>query len=228
MPENAAINVDLRGRTPPSFIAIEGPIGVGKTILANRLASSFNYQTLLEDAGDNPFLERFYRSGRSAALPAQLFFLFQRARQVESLRQADLFAPIRIADFLLEKDHLFAEINLDPEELSLYEQIQDKMDIDAPVPDLVIYLQASVDALFDRIARRGIGYENLIERSYLERLTDTYSRFFHAYNDGPLLIVNASQIDPVNNDADYEQLFRQIERTTGGRHFFNPTAAAFA
>lgn len=213
---------------PPRFIVVEGPIGVGKTSLAQRLAKSFDGKLILEHVEENPFLERFYRSGRSAALPAQLFFLFQRARQVESLRQADLFAPIRIADFLLEKDHLFAEINLDPEELSLYEQIQAKMDIDAPVPDLVIYLQASVDALIRRISRRGVPYERNIERSYLETLTEAYARFFHSYDDGPLLIVNASSIDPINNDADYERLFEQIRRTTGGRHFFNPTAAAIA
>ena len=213
---------------PSRYIAIEGPIGVGKTALARRLADRLSAELVLEEVEENPFLERFYREGRRAALPAQMFFLFSRARQMEELRQSDMFASVRVADYLFAKDRLFAELNLDADEFALYEQIVDKLAIDAPVPNLVIYLQASVDALCERIARRGIGYENLIERSYLERLTDTYSRFFHAYNDGPLLIVNASQIDPVNNESDYEQLFRQIERTTGGRHFFNPTAAAFA
>ncbi len=212
----------------PRFIVVEGPIGVGKTALARRLAESLAADLILEEALENPFLERFYTEGKSAALPAQMFFLFSRARQMEEFRQSDLFASVRVSDYLFAKDRLFAELNLDADELALYDQIVDKLAVDAPVPDLVIYLQASVDVLGDRIARRGVGYENLIERRYLERLADIYARFFHGYNDGPLLIVNASQIDPVNNDADYEQLFRQIERTTGGRHFFNPTAAAFA
>jgi deoxyadenosine/deoxycytidine kinase len=209
----------------PRFIVVEGPIGVGKTSLARRLAESFGGEVLLEHVEANPFLERFYRSGRSAALPAQLFFLFQRARQLEELRQSDLFSRIRIADFHFAKDRLFAEINLDREEMSLYEQISERLQVEPPVPDLVVYLQASVDALLQRIGRRGIAYERMIDRNYLEKLTDAYARYFHAYDDGPLLIVNASSIDPIHNDADYEQLFRQIERTTGGRHFFNPAAA---
>jgi len=157
-----------------------------------------------------------------------MFFLFARARQLETLRQSDLFASVRVADYLFAKDRLFAELNLDPDELALYDQVADKLGVEAPVPDLVIYLQASVDVLMERIARRGIDYERMLDRSYLERLADTYARFFHSYNEGPLLIVNASDIDPVHNDADYEQLFQQIERTTGGRHFFNPVSAALA
>lgn len=210
------------------YIVVEGPIGAGKTALARRLAASLDADLILEEAFENPFLERFYRDGRSAALPAQMFFLFSRARQMEALRQPDLFSRVRVADYLFAKDRLFAEVNLDPDELSLYEQVVDNLAVDAPTPDLVIYLQASVDALVDRIARRGVGYERLIDRRYLERLTDVYSRYFHSYDDGPLLIVNASQIDPVHNESDYDQLFRQIERTTGGRHFFNPATAALA
>jgi len=212
----------------PRHIAVEGPIGAGKTALAKRLAQSLSAELILEEALENPFLERFYREGKSAALPTQMFFLFSRARQIEQLRQTDMFATVRVCDYLFAKDRLFAELNLDSDELALYEQIADKLAVEAPVPDLVIYLQASVDVLFERIDRRGIGFEKMIDRAYLEQLTDIYARFFHAYNDGPLLIVNASQIDPVSNEADYEQLFRQIERTTGGRHFFNPTAAALA
>jgi len=193
------------------YIAIEGPMGVGKTALARRLSDSLSADLVLEELDENPFLERFYRDGRSAALPAQMFFLFARARQ-----------------YLFTRDRLFAELNLDSEELKLYEQIAEKLAVDAPVPDLVIYLQTSVDAILQRLLRRNLPYDRFVERAYLERLTDAYSRFFHNYDDGPLLIVNASQIDPVNNDADYEQLFQQIERTTGGRHFFNPATAAFA
>ena len=210
------------------YIAIEGPIGVGKTALARRLADSLSAHLVLEEVEENPFLERFYRDGRAAALPAQMFFLFARARQIEDLRQSDLFASVQISDYLFTRDRLFAELNLDPEELKLYDQIVENLAVDAPVPDLVIYLQASVDAIMSRLARRNSRYDRFVDRNYVERLTEAYARFFHAYDEGPLLIVNASDIDPVNNEADYEQLFQQIERTTGGRHFFNPVAAAIA
>jgi deoxyguanosine kinase len=212
----------------PRFIVVEGPIGVGKTSLATRLADSFSGELVLEHLTENPFLERFYRSRRSAALPAQLFYLFQRARQIEELRQADMFATVRIADYSIEKDRLFAELTLDREELALYDQICEKLDIDAPVPDLVIYLQASVDTLLQRIAKRGISYERMIDRAYLEKLNDAYARHFYSYDEAPLLIVNASGIDVVNNESDYERLFQQIEQTSGGRHFFNPAAVALA
>jgi len=217
-----------RGEDSSRYIVIEGPIGVGKTSLARKLADSLAADVLLEEAYENPFLERFYRDGQSAALPAQMFFLFARARQIEELRQADMFASVRVSDYLFAKDQLFADLNLSPDELHLYNKVVASLDVDAPVPDLVIYLQASVDSLLDRIGRRGVAFERAIDRKYLERLTDAYARFFHAYDEGPLLIVNASQIDPIGNEADYAQLFQQIERTTGGRHFFNPVAAARA
>lgn len=210
------------------YIAIEGPIGVGKTALARRLADTMGADLVLEEVEDNPFLERFYRDGRSAALPAQMFFLFARARQIEEMRQSDLFSSVRISDYLFTRDRLFAELNLDPEELKLYDQIVDNLAVDAPVPDLVIYLQASTDAILSRLARRNSSFDRFVDRSYLEKLIDAYARFFHTYDDGPLLIVNASEIDPVNNESDYQQLYQQIERTSGGRHFFNPVAAALA
>ncbi len=209
----------------PRYIVVEGPIGVGKTSLARRLAESFDGELILEPQEENPFLERFYKTGRSAALPAQLFFLFQRARQMEALRQSDMFSPVRVADFHIDKDRLFAECNLDAEELALYEQICAKLEVDAPIPDLVIYLQAPVDSLLRRIARRGIPYERMIDRAYLERLADAYARHFHNFDEAPLLIVNAASIDPVSNEADYQLLYDQIRRTTSGRHFFNPAAA---
>jgi len=210
------------------YLVVEGPIGVGKTSLARKLAESLSADLVLEEVHENPFLERFYEDGRSAALPAQMFFLFARARQIEGMRQADMFSSVRVADYLFAKDRLFAELNLSMDELGLYDQVTASLHVEPPVPDLVIYLQSSVDALLDRIARRGIVFERRIDRQYLEKVNDAYARYFHAYNDGPLLIVNASQIDPIGNDTDYEQLFRQIERTTGGRHFFNPIAAALA
>ncbi len=193
------------GSTNSRFIVVEGPIGVGKTSLAKKLAESLSADLILEEVSTNPFLERFYQEGRSAALPAQMFFLFERARQIESLRQSDLFSNVRVSDYIFSKDNLFAELNLSPDELSLYNQVVTSLNIDAPVPDLVIYLQASVDSLLQRIARRGIGYERAIERGYLEKITEAYARFFHAYNEGPLLIVNASEIDPVNNQTDFDQ-----------------------
>lgn len=219
--------LNRRGNTS-RYVVVEGPIGVGKTSLAKKLAESLSADLLLEEAYENPFLERFYREGRSAALPAQMFFLFARARQIEELRQSDLFSNVRVSDYIFAKDQIFADLNLSPEELALYNQVVESLNVEAPVPDLVIYLQASVDALMDRIARRSIAFERAIDRRYLENLTDAYARFFHEYDDGPLLIVNASQIDPINNAADYDQLFKQIEKTTGGRHFFNPAAAALA
>ena len=224
------MSVSQLNRTADSsrYIVIEGPIGVGKTSLARKVAETLSADLLLEEVYENPFLERFYRDGQSAALPAQMFFLFARARQIEDLRQADMFANVRVSDYLFAKDQLFAELNLSADELKLYEQVAETLNVEAPAPDLVIYLQSSVDALLERIARRGVGFERAIDRHYLEKVTDAYARFFHEYNEGPLLIVNASQIDPISNEADYEQLYQQIERTTGGRHFFNPVAAALA
>ncbi len=210
------------------YIAIEGPIGVGKTSLARRLAESLDSELLLEGADANPFLERFYRDPRGAALPTQLFFLFQRVQQVEQLRQADIFADTRVSDFMIEKDRLFAEINLDRDELHLYDKVFESLQVTPPAPDLVIYLQAPVDTLLFRIARRGIGFEQRINRRYLERLTDAYARFFHDYADAPLLIVNASTIDPIHNDMHYEMLLDEIVRVRSGRHFFNPLESALA
>lgn len=210
------------------YIAIEGPIGVGKTSLARRLAEELDAEAVLEDAGGNPFLERFYRDPRGAALPAQLFFMFQRVRQLELLAQADMFNDVRVADFLMAKDRLFAQITLDRHEFALYEQIYSTLDFAPPAPDLVVYLQAPVDSLLFRIARRGIGYEQGIQRRYLERLTDAYAQFFHQYNESPLLIVNASTIDPVNNDQHFYMLLEEINSARSGRQFFNPLVSAFA
>jgi len=207
----------------PRYIAVEGPIGVGKTSLAKRLARSFNYQILLELSEENPFLERFYHDPRQMALATQLFFLFQRAQQIQDLRQDDMFEPVRVADFLMEKDRLFARQNLDNDEFSLYEKVYEHLTIDAPQPDLVIYLQAPVEILVERIQKRGIEAEQLIEEQYLEKLIDAYTEFFHYYDDSTLLVVNSSDIDLVNNDEDYEQLLDFILTTRkGSRNYFNP------
>ncbi|HHH36751.1 MAG TPA: deoxynucleoside kinase [Gammaproteobacteria bacterium] len=209
-------------RRHPDYIVIEGPIGVGKTSLARRLASTFETDLLLEGADENPFLERFYRNPREAALQTQLYFLFQRARQMQALRQGDIFRPVRVADFLMEKDRLFAQLTLDDDELRLYEQVYRQLTVDAPRPDLVVYLQAPVETLLARIRRRGIDHEQYIDAAYLEKVVDAYARMFHYYNASPLLIVNAAEIDPVNKEADYEALLDRICTITSGRHYFNP------
>ena len=210
----------------PGYIIVEGPIGVGKTSLARRLAQTFETDLVLEGSDENPFLERFYQDPRAGALPAQLFFLFQRARQIEAMRQADMFQPVRVADFMMEKDHLFAELTLAAEELKLYQQVYDHVTVDAPVPDLVIYLQAPVDILLKRIAKRGIRYERKIDAQYLRNLSEAYARMFLDYEAAPLLIVNAANIDLVDNEADYAALLDQVYITKKGRQYFNPMSAA--
>ena len=212
---------------PHRFIVVEGPIGVGKTSLARRLAESIDGALVLEQNEQNPFLERFYRNPRAAAFQTQLYFLFQRSRQLQDLQQQDLFDRVRVADYLLDKDRLFARLTLDEEEYALYEQVYSRLSLDAPQPDLVVYLQAPVDVLLARIARRGIAYEQGIERRYLERLSEAYSRFFLEYATVPVLIVNAAEIDLVGNDADFRGLLAEVQRHRKGRHYFNPLKSLF-
>ena len=215
--------ISLRGRTVPTYIAVEGPIGVGKTTLARRIADTFDHDLLLEEAEMNPFLERFYQNRQQTALATQLFFLFQRVQKITELKQRDMFDQTRVADFVLEKDPLFARVNLEPDEYTLYQKVFEKMRVDAPIPDLVIYLQASPDTLMERIERRGISAERLIDRRYLEQLNEVYSEFFLYYDAAPLLIVNANEIDLAHSDRDYEQLVDYMLNIKKGRHYFNPT-----
>lgn len=222
MNESHEWKVDLSNKTIPHYIAVEGPIGVGKTTLTKYLAESFNYETLLECAEENPFLERFYADERNSALPTQLFFLFQRVRQLGQLRQGDMFQPVRVADFLIEKDQLFAQVTLPEAELALYQQVYDHVTIDAPTPDLVIYLQAPADVLLQRIEQRGIAAEQSITAEYLHALNEAYARFFHFYEGAPLLIVNAAEIDWVNNATDYRKLVDYLLNIKRGRHYYNP------
>ena len=210
----------------PGFIVVEGPVGVGKTTLAKRLAESFNTDLLLEGADENPFLNGFYENRKNVAFQTQLFFLFQRAQQLQDLRQADMFRPVHVADFIMEKDRLFAEITLDEEEFKLYLQVYQHLTIDAPVPDLVIYLQAPVDVLRKRISHRGRVYERSMNSKYLSKINESYARFFYNYNQSPLLIVNAEEIDLVNNESDYTLLLEQIKRVKSGRHYFNPATVS--
>ncbi|MCW8901860.1 MAG: deoxynucleoside kinase [Gammaproteobacteria bacterium] len=208
------------------FIVVEGPVGVGKTTLAKRLAESFNTDLLLEGADENPFLNKFYENQKNVAFQTQLFFLFQRAQQMQDLRQTDMFRPVHVADFIMEKDRLFAELTLDEEEFKLYQQVYQHLTIDAPVPDLVIYLQAPVDVLRKRISQRGRSYEKSMDSDYLYRLNEGYARFFYNYTQSPLLIVNAEEIDLVSNENDYNLLLEQIKKVKSGRHYFNPISVS--
>ena len=208
----------------PDYIVVEGPIGVGKTTLAKRLAKSFNTELILELAVENPFHPRFYEDPKEVALPTQLFFLFQRAKQIESLRQKDMFRPIQVSDFLIEKDKLFASVNLDDDELTLYHQVYEKLTIDAYSPDLVIYLQAPIDTLMKRIELRGYDYEKAINYNYLKKISDAYIDFFYSYTTSPLLIVNTDDFDLSKDEKNYNLLLEHIGRLPSGRHYFNPIA----
>ncbi|MCW8890151.1 MAG: deoxynucleoside kinase [Sedimenticola sp.] len=207
---------------PPSYIVVEGPIGVGKTSLVNRLAVSFSAETLLEAVDENPFLDRFYNDGKRAAFPTQLFFLFQRSEQLQGLRQRDMFKTALVADYMLEKDRLFAGINLDSEELKLYEQVYAGLTMEAPSPDLVVYLQAPIEVLMERIRKRGRPQERRLDAQYLKRLSDAYTDFFYHYDKSPLLIINAAEINPVEREKDYQLLLEQICTVGTGKHYFNP------
>lgn len=207
---------------PPRFLVVEGPIGVGKTSLVNRLSKTFNAETLLERAEENPFLESFYRDRRSTAFQTQLFFLFQRSRQMAGLQQHDMFMQSMISDFMLDKDRLFAELNLDHNEMELYDQIYHKMSMEAPTPDLVVYLQAPVEVLMQRVHKRSRRAERDMDPGYLQKLLDVYNGYFSQYRRSPLLIINAAHINPLESEKDYQLLVEKICTIKAGRHFFNP------
>lgn len=202
-------------------IVVEGPIGCGKTSLAIKLSRRLGATTLLEDPKANPFLAQFYRDMRRYALPTQLFFLFQRVARLEALKQPDLFAQPVVADFGLARDPLFARLTLDDAEYQLYAKIFAHVKPQAPVPDLVIYLQASVETLVHRVKRRGNPSEGAIGEDYMRSLSEAYTQYFHHYTDSPLLIVNSDRLNFVDNAEHLDLLIERIDAMRGGREFFN-------
>lgn len=203
------------------YVVVEGPIGVGKTTLARKIAENSGAQTLLEQAQENPFLEKFYRDSARYALPTQMFFLFQRISQLRDLAQADLFNAPVLSDFLLDKDPIFARLTLGDDELNLYRQLYEHLRPQAPQPDLVIYLQAQPETLVDRVKKRGVPMESGISETYLYRLCESYSRFFYHYDAAPLLIVNTEHLNPIERDEDFDLLLTHIKNMRGKREFFS-------
>ena len=203
------------------YLVVEGPIGAGKTSLAKRLGEHLGADLLLEQPADNPFLARFYQDMARYALPTQLFFLFQRAKQIEPLAQTDMFRSPTVSDFLLDKDPLFARITLSGDEFALYQRIYEALRPHAPAPDLVVYLQAQPDILVDRVRRRAALFERGISEEYLALLAENYTRFFYHYDASPVLIVNSENLNFVQRDADFELLVERIRGMKSRREFFN-------
>ena len=206
----------------PRYIAIEGPIGVGKSSLAKILAQKYAYRLVKEEVAGNPFLERFYENPRKFAFQTQLFFLLSRYRQQRELAQGDLFEGGLVCDYILAKDKIFALINLEDDEISLYESIYKLLVSTLPKPDLVIYLQARPEVLLGRVRKRGIAYERNISLDYLKTLSDAYSEFFFHYNETPLLVVNTSEIDFVERPRDLDHLVREVKSMKRGTQHYIP------
>jgi len=204
------------------YIVVEGPIGCGKTTLAQKLADRFSTDYLSEKSEENPFLSRFYQDKSRYALQTQLFFMLQRAEQIKALTQRDMYSKPIVADFFLEKDPLFAKINLDADEYAIYHQIYHDLHLKATKPDLVIYLQSPIDALMNRIHERNVSYEQSISREYIQSLADAYNTFFHNYEGARVLIVNNQKLNILNNDAAFDLLINRISQITSQREFFNP------
>jgi len=204
------------------YLVVEGPIGVGKTSLAEALADRLKGRKLLENPEGNPFLPLFYQDRRRYAFQTQLYFLLNRFRQQQELLQFDLFTRRVVSDYLFAKDRIFAMLNLDEQELSLYERLHPILEAQVPRPDLVLYLQASTDVLLERIALRGRSYEKEIERGYLEEVNAAYNHFFLHYQESPLLIVNTNELDFVKHKEDFEELLKQIAEVKAGTHYYVP------
>lgn len=212
----------MTGDFEPRYLAVEGPIGVGKTSLAEILAQRLQARAVLEVAEENPFLNDFYRDMRRYAFQAQLYFLLTRYRQQQELLQFDLFRQRLISDYLFPRDRIFAHVTLDDHELALYEKIHALLEVRVPKPDFVIYLQADVEALYKRISIRGRAYERDIPRAYLEDVVQAYNHFFFHYTETPLLVVNTTEIDFVKRKGDLEDLITQIQSIKRGTRYYVP------
>ncbi len=205
------------------FIVVEGPIGVGKTTLATKLANTFNSKLMLESYSNNPFLKKFYKDMSKYAFTTQLYFLLQRASEFQSKANKDIESNNIISDYFFNKDNLFAETILNIDEYSLYNKIFKHLNISMSKPDLVIYLQADASALLKRITARGIDFEQYITEDYLKKIIDSYTKYFYSYNDSPILIINTSSVD-VNNVHDYNMLVGEINKDIKGKKYFNPSS----
>ena len=208
-----------------NYIAIEGPIGVGKTSLAKLLSKKMNARLILEKFEDNPFLSEFYDDPGRFAFQTQLFFLLQRYQQQQDIRQVDMFHNIIISDYMFIKDRLFASLNLDEKEMNLYDSIANMMERNIINPDLIIYLQADTSTLMKNIEKRGRNFENNISFDYINALNDIYTEYFFRYNDTPLVIINTNNIDFVNNADDLDQVIDYINQPVSGTKFFNPSSS---
>ena len=204
------------------FIVVEGPIGVGKTTLARKLANNLNSELLLEKFLENPFLEKFYKDIDKYALSTQLHFLLQRKADLSKLGSVASNNKNYVSDYFINKDKLFAKTVLSRNEFELYTKIFDALNITIPKPDLIIYLQAEPDILLERIKLRGNGFEKNITKDYLQKITDAYTQFFYSYKDSPLLIINTSRVD-VNKSHDYVMLLDEISKDIKGKNYFNPS-----
>ncbi len=202
------------------YVAIEGPIGVGKSTLARRLATLLGADLLLEQPQENPFLDRFYKDMPGYAFQTQLAFLFQRARQMQAVAQPGMFANAVVSDFMFEKDAIFARLNLSDEELRLYTQMYAQVAPQVREPDLVIWLQAAPPTLLRRIRQRAIPMEQGIEPAYLQRLCDAYVEYFHAYRGAPVLAIGTERFNPVDRDGDFAVLLERLAAFKGPREFF--------
>jgi deoxyguanosine kinase len=204
------------------YIVVEGPIGVGKTTLTKALAKRYGARTVFEIVEENPFLANFYQDRNKFAFQTQLFFLLSRFKQQQELFQQDLFSQVTVSDYLFAKDRIFASITLDPNELTLYERIYETLGPRVMKPDLVIYLQARMDVLLSRIKKRGRDFERKFDADYLAELSRTYNDFFHRYDETPLLVINTSDLDFVENEQDFGELVRAINSIKHGTHFYQP------